>query len=72
MMTIWLGLAAWMVALAIVLLLAGGVRRADRLRSRALDPRLSGAEAAELEERTAPPLTIARRTPGRRTRRATG
>lgn len=71
-MTIWFGLAAWMAALAIVVVLAGGVRRGDRLRARALDPRLSGSDAADFEERLAAPLTAARRTPGRRTRRATG
>jgi hypothetical protein len=72
MTMIWLGLAVWMAALAIVLLLAGGVRRGDRLRARALDARMSGSDTAEFEERTAAPLTVARRTPGRRTRRATG
>jgi hypothetical protein len=67
-MTIWLVITLWLGALVCVVILAGGVRRGESLRERA-----SGQNAgrADADERFAPPLSAARRTPAP-TRRATG
>ncbi len=72
-MTVMLGIAVWLVALVFVLLLAGGVRRGDRLRERALERELEAGVHPEFEgERSAAPLAATRRTPAPTTRRATG
>ena len=70
-MSVMLGIALWLVALVCVLALAGGVRRGDRLRERALEAG-GGSDAQADVERSAAPLTASRRTPARTTRRATG
>ena len=69
-MSVMLGIALWLIALLFVLVLAGGVRRGDRLRERAL--RAAGVDAHAEGERSAAPLTATRRTPAPTTRRATG
>ena len=69
-MTIWLAITLWLGALVCVVILAGGVRRGESLRDRTLEQG-QNAGRADADERLAPPLSAARRTPAP-TRRATG